>query len=126
MAVVTPVKFRGLREHGRHEVTPESTPRFTPAEAARIAAEVFGVVARSSGLPSERDQNFLLDAVEGGRFVLKIAKADEQQSVLEFQNAALEQVALRAPALAVPRVCQSRSGESMTRVADQRGQFHYV
>ena len=105
---------------------PDTTPRFVNPEAAHIAQQVFGLAASVASLPSERDQNFLLDTVGGGRFVLKIAKSDEDRGVLEFQNAALKQVAARAPALAVPRLFPTRLGEDLTQIRDQRGRAHYV
>ena len=37
-------------------------PRLTPAEAEEIARREFGLEGRASPLPSERDQNFLLQA----------------------------------------------------------------
>ena len=90
---------------------PDTTPRFASHEAVHIAQQVFGLAAGVAALPSERDQNFVLDTFAGSRFVLKIAKSDEDRGVLEFQNAALKQVAARAPALAVPRLFPTRLGE---------------
>ncbi len=107
-------------------MNPDTTPRFATAEAVTIAQQVFGVVADAVPLPSERDQNFLLDAAAGGRFVLKIAKSDEDRSVLEFQNAALKQVAAHAPALAVPRLIPTRLGEDLTELRDRSGRAHYL
>jgi Ser/Thr protein kinase RdoA (MazF antagonist) len=107
-------------------VQPDTTPRFTRQEAAHIARQVFGVEASAAPLPSERDQNFLLEALGGARFVLKIAKSDEDQDVLAFQNAALRQVATRAPALAVPRLFPTRLGEELAQARDHQGRLHYV
>jgi Ser/Thr protein kinase RdoA (MazF antagonist) len=107
-------------------VIPDTTPRFVSPEAAQIAQQVFGLTASVASLPSERDQNFLLDTVGGGRFVLKIAKSDEDRGVLEFQNAALKQIAARAPALAVPRLIPTQQGADLTQISDQRGRAHYV
>lgn len=104
----------------------DPTPHFASHEAAQIAQQVFGVTAQVASLPSERDQNFLLDTVGGSRFVLKIAKSDEDRGELEFQNAALKRVATRAPALAVPRLLPTRLGEELTQIRDQRGRAHYV
>ncbi|MGH8545969.1 MAG: phosphotransferase, partial [Gammaproteobacteria bacterium] len=70
----------------------DCTPRFTLAEAEHIARDSFGLTAAASPLQSERDQNFALTAAAGEKFVLKIAKSDEDKPVLEFQNAALRRV----------------------------------
>ncbi len=105
---------------------PDTTPRFTNQEAAHIAEQLFGVAGRVAPLPSERDQNFLLEAPGGAKFVLKFAKSDEDRGVLELQNAALRQVAARAPALAVPRLHPTQLGEELTQSRDQQGRLHYV
>jgi Ser/Thr protein kinase RdoA (MazF antagonist) len=108
------------------QVTLDTTPRFAPAEAAEFAQQIFGLTAGVSKLPSERDQNFLLEVAGNSRFVLKIAKADEHRGVLEFQNAALRRVAGRAPALIVPRLHPTRLGEELAQVNDPHGRAHYV
>ncbi|HXK05681.1 MAG TPA: aminotransferase class III-fold pyridoxal phosphate-dependent enzyme [Verrucomicrobiae bacterium] len=81
-------------------------PRFTAPGAARIAEEVFGVRGTAEPLPSERDQNFLVRAEAGGRFVLKIANSGERKETLDFQNALIERLAERCPELRFPRVVQ--------------------
>jgi Ser/Thr protein kinase RdoA (MazF antagonist) len=103
----------------------DPTPRFTPADAERIARDVFGLAAVASPLPSERDQNFALTAA-GGKFVLKIAKADEEQAVLEFQNAALTHVAQVAPELMISRLRPAASGREMATVTDESGRPFFV
>ncbi|HKG45556.1 MAG TPA: phosphotransferase [Pyrinomonadaceae bacterium] len=65
----------------------------------------FGMRASASKLPSERDQNFLLTASSGERFVLKIANTSESRSFLEAQNAVLNYLAERVP------FCQRVIGE---------------
>ena len=50
-------------------------PDFTPDEAARLARRYFGLAASARELPSERDQNFLLQMADGERYVLKVANA---------------------------------------------------
>ena len=81
-----------------------NAPHFTCDEAARFAADLFGVVGAAERLPSERDQNFLCKSESGERFVLKIANAEERREVLEFQNEVLARLAERCPELSFPRV----------------------
>src|SRR5687768_8307389 len=91
------------------------TPVFDVEFASRIAEELFGVRARASVLPSERDQNFLLDAA-GERFVLKIANAMESRVLLEAQNAVLEHLGTRISFC--PRVVPALNGELISTEAD--------
>ena len=107
-------------------MNPDTTPRFAAGEAVAIAQQVFGLVARASELPSERDQNFLLETAAGDRVVLKIAKSDEERAVLELQNAVLKHVAARAPALEVPRLWPTLEGAEIAEITDRCGQAFHV
>lgn len=92
----------------------QQAPRFDAGQAASIAREWFGVDAIASTLPSERDQNFLLRAVTGGRFVLKIANAIESRTFLDGQNAALAR--LGASLDFCPRLLPARTGDATVLV----------
>ena len=81
----------------------ESTPpRFAAEEAARIAAELFGVHGTVSALGSERDQAFLLDD-DGTGGVLKISNRSEDPAALDLEEAAIAHVAAVDPDLPVAR-----------------------
>ncbi|HRQ33522.1 MAG TPA: hypothetical protein PLM89_10525 [Anaerolineales bacterium] len=74
-------------------------PMLTLEEAANLAERLYGARGTLRPLPSERDQNFLLDAGEA-RYVLKIANAMEERALLVAQNEArrwLEIVAANHP-----------------------------
>jgi 4-aminobutyrate aminotransferase-like enzyme/Ser/Thr protein kinase RdoA (MazF antagonist) len=71
----------------------QQAPRLEAATAIALARDLYGVDASASPLPSERDQNFLLQTSSGERFVLKIANATEPREILEAQNAAMQHVA---------------------------------
>src|SRR5688572_4398722 len=88
----------------------KSAPRLTEADAVRLARDLYGLDGTAASLPSERDQNFAIDA-DGGRFVLKIANAAEPRAILEAQNAALDHLQSRIPF--TPRVVPSVSGEAI-------------
>ena len=86
-------------------------PRLTPAEAKQILLDGYDVEADGvSELPSERDQNFLVDSSEG-RLVLKIANAAEPPEIIDFQNQALTHISEKSPELPVPRLRRTRAGE---------------
>ena len=59
------------------------TPSLGEREATRLALELYGIHATAAPLPSERDQNFFLDA-DGTRYVLKIANALEDRALLKI------------------------------------------
>jgi 4-aminobutyrate aminotransferase-like enzyme/aminoglycoside phosphotransferase (APT) family kinase protein len=83
----------------------ESTPpQFTGEEAARIAAELFGIGGTASDLGSERDQAFLLD--DG---VLKISNGGEDPATLDLEEAAIAHIAAIDPALPVARPLAPRA-----------------
>jgi 4-aminobutyrate aminotransferase-like enzyme/Ser/Thr protein kinase RdoA (MazF antagonist) len=81
------------------EATP---PRFTAEEAARIAAELYGLHGAATALGSERDQAFLLENREAGG-VLKISNGSEDTSVLDLEEAAIAHVTAVDPDLPVAR-----------------------
>lgn len=88
----------------------QQAPRFDLTAAEELARSLYGVEATASPLPSERDQNFLLQTAgpAAARFVLKIANASEDPDFLDAQNALLDHV--RDLALC-PRVMVSTSGK---------------
>ena len=91
-------------------------PGLNPDEALRLAREGFGVSAsRAEPLPSDRDQNFLLEEKESGRrFVLKLGHAGEDPRVLDFQNRILEH--LGRAGFSLSKVLHSTDGEELVEV----------
>jgi 4-aminobutyrate aminotransferase-like enzyme/Ser/Thr protein kinase RdoA (MazF antagonist) len=79
-------------------------PQFTAEEAARIAADLFGVHGTASALGSERDQAFLLENA-----VLKISNPHEDEAVLDLEEAAIAHVAAVDPDLPVARQLAPRA-----------------
>src|SRR5947207_4093257 len=92
-------------------------------DALAWARRLFGVTAQGSPLPSERDQNVLLQTHGGDRFVLKIANASESRAVLEAQNAALAHVGRRSPLC--PAVIPTVDGASVGEISSP-GATHLV
>jgi 4-aminobutyrate aminotransferase-like enzyme/Ser/Thr protein kinase RdoA (MazF antagonist) len=83
-------------------------PRFTADDAARVAADLFGVQGTASGLGSERDQAFLLE--DGGRGgVLKISNPSEDEAVLDLEEAAIAHIVAVDPELPVARPLAPRA-----------------
>ncbi|HTM27199.1 MAG TPA: aminotransferase class III-fold pyridoxal phosphate-dependent enzyme [Vicinamibacterales bacterium] len=102
-----------------------TAPALTLDEALECARNVFGITAAGSVLPSERDQNVLLEADnDRRRFVLKIANASEKRELLDAQNDALAYVARRTPLC--PRAVSARDGSTIAEFVARTGVRHYV
>lgn len=82
--------------------------------AQAIAEKYFGIQATAAELPSERDQNFLLETRAGEKSVLKIANAFEDRAVLEAQNAMMTHLGQRVSFC--PRVVAANAGERIVTV----------
>jgi 4-aminobutyrate aminotransferase-like enzyme/Ser/Thr protein kinase RdoA (MazF antagonist) len=87
----------------RSSVLEAPPPRFTAAEARRIAAEIFTVSGTAVELASERDQAFLIDDGRGSGGVLKISNLGEDPAVLDLETGAILHVVRVDPELPVPR-----------------------
>jgi hypothetical protein len=103
----------------------DPTPRLSPAEAASLLHEQFGLTGELVSLPSERDQNFRVQAA-AARFVLKIAKSDEPREVLEFQNASINHLRGEIDELDWPMLQKAVGGAEIAQTRDRRGQLHFV
>ncbi len=84
------------------------------SEAARLAREIFSLDVSAQALPGEYDDNFHLALADGREFVLKVMHPARERSFVEMQSEALRHLARRAPHLALPRVCETRSGDPFT------------
>jgi 4-aminobutyrate aminotransferase-like enzyme/Ser/Thr protein kinase RdoA (MazF antagonist) len=91
----------------------ETAPRISVEQAAELARDLYGVEVDAEPLPSERDQNFLLRAGAGERFVLKIANAREDPRFLDLQNRALEFLASTGTGLHWPKLIPTLEGGEM-------------
>lgn len=99
-------------------------PRFDEAGAQALAHRVFGIAAAARALPSERDQNFLLESDGRERFVLKIANRLDDAALLEAQNAAMSHAA--AHGALVPVVVPALDGAILTTADAPDGSTHLV
>ncbi len=87
--------------------------------------ELYGLAVSATALPSERDQNFLLQQTDTGeRFVLKIANATEERPLLEAQNQAMRHVARHLQLC--PRVVPTVAGKEIDAVSSPNGAQHLV
>ncbi|MDF2765970.1 MAG: hypothetical protein K0S81_2964 [Rhodospirillales bacterium] len=98
-------------------------PDLDAQEAAEVAARLFGVSGRAEAIYSERDRNFRLRSA-GGEFILKIANAEEDSSVTDFQLGALLHIARTDPGMPVPRVRPTLAGQAFAELTLRSGARH--
>lgn len=88
----------------------------TPADASRIAFDLYGLEVTAHPLPGEYDDNFHLRRSDSQGYVLKIMHPAREESFADLQCRALLHLAERVPHLALPRVIPTRSGASFSRI----------
>lgn len=103
----------------------DSIPRFAAAQAQAVALEDYGIEGRSSALPSERDQNFLIVDARGAKFVLKIANRNESPELLDFQHRAMRRVAAAACGCRVQQIVPALNGADFCEIRDQAAGFRH-
>jgi hydroxylysine kinase len=94
----------------------------TERDIARWCAVHFGIEGAASRLTGEVDLNFRIDAVDGKRFVAKLAAADEQPVVLAFQTEALAYAWRSNPALPIPQPVRGSSLETVAHVVTSQAE----
>jgi 4-aminobutyrate aminotransferase-like enzyme/Ser/Thr protein kinase RdoA (MazF antagonist) len=102
----------------------EHTPDFSTETAVKIAAEFYAIQTTAKLLPSERDQNFLLQTATGEKFVLKIANALEERTMLEAQNDAMNHVANSSNLC--QKVFPNVAGEMISEITSEKSTTHFV
>ena len=104
----------------------DEIPKFSLDEAVGLVRDLYGITGAASSLPSDRDQNFLLEDEDGRSFVLKIANSATQRTLLDAQNEAMERVARYPAALRCPAVCPTVSGEKISTINGAGNKNHFV
>ncbi len=94
-----------------------SAPVAAPEAAAAIRA-CYGLAGELTRLPGEADDNFLLGASGGQRYVVKVAHLRADPAVVGVQVRVLRHIASVAAGLPVPRVLPAIDGQPWTVVAD--------
>jgi Ser/Thr protein kinase RdoA (MazF antagonist) len=84
------------------------SPPVTEPDAAEAILACYGLSGELTRLPGEADDNFLLDTVGQGRYVVKFAHLRADPAVVGVQVRVLRHIEATAPALPVPRVLAPR------------------
>jgi hydroxylysine kinase len=97
-------------------VIAQPPPQLDPVAVAGAVRAQFGLRGDLAPLVSERDQNFELHSVGGGRCVVKVANALEPATTTEFHTALLRHLEGLATAR-VPRVLLALDGQPLGEIA---------
>jgi Ser/Thr protein kinase RdoA (MazF antagonist) len=98
-------------------------PEFDATEVAEIARRLFALEGPMKQLHGERDLNFLVDDARG-KFVFKIANAQESPAMLECQHQVFERLAEAQVYPSVATALESVNGDSIETVRDMHGNEH--
>jgi len=115
-----------MPDPGKIKFLDRNLPVHAPDDARAALQQYFGLRGELRLLDSERDQNFLVAADDGQRYVMKIANSAETSDVIEFQVGALQHIEDTDPALPVPRVICSPDGRRCFRHRFPNGTEHFV
>lgn len=99
-----------------------TAPDLAPDAVKELVRQLYGFEGSVQSLAGERDQNCLVETVDGHRYVFKISNPSELPSVVDFQIAALDHIARISPELPVPRVVRTLEGGTYGTIALPGGQ----
>jgi 4-aminobutyrate aminotransferase-like enzyme/Ser/Thr protein kinase RdoA (MazF antagonist) len=103
----------------------QTAPPVLELEVARqVMRDSFGLETSLTPLAGERDQNFVVDAGAGRRFVLKISNLADDRRILEMQSAALRHIELVDPDLPVMRALPTADGALLAEIAGPDGRVY--
>ena len=101
-----------------------SLPSFSLSEALEHAARLFGVSGKGQWLNGERDLNCLINS-DQGRFVFKIANADEDRGMLDCQHELFQHLGHSKGFSGAPVSRLSVNGHAVEEVISNNGTRHY-
>ncbi|MDH3629533.1 MAG: phosphotransferase [Gammaproteobacteria bacterium] len=99
-------------------------PEFDATEVAEIARRLFALEGAMKQLHGERDLNFLIDDARG-RFVFKIANAQESPAMLECQHQVFQRLAEAQVFPMVATALESVKGNLIETARDTQDNEHY-
>jgi len=108
---------------GRGSGTP-GRPKLNVADAEAVVRSEYGIEGVASPLPSDRDQNFVIQASDGSRYVLKISNSDANRAHLEAQEQAM--ILGETANISVPQVISGASDQSLIEYLHPESGQHFL
>ena len=105
----------------------QPAPDFTNQEIKEILLRHYGLIATVTMLVGERDQNVMVTADDGARYVMKIANVAENAAILTLQNDLFRHLASAAPDLSMALLHPALDGQDLVQIPTKVEQgFHLV
>lgn len=99
---------------------------YSVSEAEDIVIKSFGINGCATRLPGGYDFNFHIKCEDGKQFLLKISHANEEKSIIEMQNAALQGLNSSPRPFNFPKPQQTLTGEFIAALDTDSGQSHFA
>lgn len=93
-----------------HSTLNSRAPGLDETDAEKLARELYGFSGTARLLTAERDKNFLREAEDELRLVLKVSNPAEDRLVTNFQTSAMLHLELTSPHLMLPRIVRAKDG----------------
>ncbi len=102
-----------------------ASPQLDLQEAAGLLEDLYGMDGVITELPSHSDRNFRIDAGALGRFVFKVAHADQDEQRLQTENQALLHLSSELPGVS-PELVPTIEGRIASQQTLTAGTRHWV
>ncbi len=94
--------------------SPVDAPRLNAEDAERLAADLFGLTARATALPSERDQNFRVQSADGDR--VSSSRSRTHAKTVACSRPRTPRCGISRGRVSFPCHCQARPGPTSRSV----------
>lgn len=105
-------------------MAPTGAPTFMSGAVSSLLAAHYNLSGELTALASYSDQNWLLAATDGNRYIVKIANSDESRHEVAMQNAAMAH--LTGKDVPVPHAVDNKAGYDITDVMDGDGTSYFM
>jgi Ser/Thr protein kinase RdoA (MazF antagonist) len=101
-------------------------PSFSIKDLLEVVKDAYGLSGTLKPLAGERDQNHMLQTHGKGKYLVKVAGANEDRSVVDYQIKTLHHIEQKSPQLNIPRNLKTLTGEDFVLIRDEVGKEHLL